>query len=197
MINGDDHGTAPLQDSSDGLKTPLLPIISEPQPPAYNGSFLSEFLTMKTFYVVLGPLLSLIVCLCLKLDWSVTSRNMLAVMVWVFEWWLTDAVPMPIASMSPLFLFPLFGICSADKVAAIYMDDVITLVLGSFILALAVEHYNIHRRMALNVSSLLSLSLSQSSSTRIINFLLFISKQILLAIKLKICLFFFFQTVLN
>ncbi|KAF5182508.1 Tonoplast dicarboxylate transporter, partial [Thalictrum thalictroides] len=78
------------------------------------------------------------------------SRNMLAVLTWVFLWWLTEAVPMPITSMAPLFLFPLFGIATADHVAKTYMDDVIALVLGSFILALAVEHYNIHRRLALN-----------------------------------------------
>ncbi|RXH85821.1 hypothetical protein DVH24_014405 [Malus domestica] len=75
---------------------------------------------------------------------------MLAVLVWVFAWWLTEAVPMPITSMSPLFLFPFFGISCADDVAQSYMDDVIALLLGSFILALAVEHYNIHRRLALN-----------------------------------------------
>lgn len=61
---------------------------------------------------------------------------------------------MPVTSMSPLFLFPLFGISDADDVAHAYMDDVIALVIGSFILALAVEHYNIHRRLALNVSVL-------------------------------------------
>jgi sodium-dependent dicarboxylate transporter 2/3/5 len=82
---------------------------------------------------------------------------MLAILAWVFAWWLTEAVPMPVTSMSPLFLFPLFGISSADVVAHSYMDDVIVLVLGSFILALAVEHYNIHRRLAFNVSSLLPL----------------------------------------
>ena len=63
---------------------------------------------------------------------------------------------MPVTSMSPLFLFPLFGISSADHVAHSYMDDVIALVLGSFILVLAVEHYNIHRRLAFNVSSYLT-----------------------------------------
>lgn len=77
---------------------------------------------------------------------------MLGVLVWVFTWWLTEAVPMPVTSMSPLFLFPMFGIAAADDVAHAYMDDVIALVLGSFILALAVEHYNIHKRLALNVS---------------------------------------------
>ncbi|KAI5672902.1 hypothetical protein M9H77_13266 [Catharanthus roseus] len=81
-----------------------------------------------------------------------SSRNMLAVLAWIFSWWLTEAVPMPITSMSPLFLFPMFGISSADDVAHSYMDDVISLVLGTFILALAIENYNIHRRLALNVS---------------------------------------------
>ncbi|KAJ4799553.1 Sodium-dependent dicarboxylate transporter SdcS [Rhynchospora pubera] len=56
--------------------------------------------------------------------------------------------------MTPLFLFPFFGISSADDVAKAYMDDVISLVLGSFILALAIEHYNIHKRLALNITSL-------------------------------------------
>ena len=81
-----------------------------------------------------------------------TSVYMLAILAWMFSWWFTEAVPMPVTSMAPLFLFPLFGIASADSVARSFMDDVIALVLGSFILALAVEHYNIHRRLALNVS---------------------------------------------
>jgi sodium-dependent dicarboxylate transporter 2/3/5 len=72
----------------------------------------------------------------------------------VFIWWITDAVPLAVASMAPLFLFPLFGVSSSDAVAKAYMDDVISLVLGSFILALAIEHYNIHRRLALNITSL-------------------------------------------
>ena len=83
---------------------------------------------------------------------------MLAVLAWMFAWWMTEAVPMPITSMSPLFLFPVFGILTADEVAHAYMDDVIALMLGSFILALAVEHYNIHRRMALTVCPLSSSS---------------------------------------
>lgn len=59
---------------------------------------------------------------------------------------------MPITAMAPMFLFPLFGIAGADEVARSYSDDVIILILGSFILALAVEHYNIHRRLAFNIT---------------------------------------------
>ncbi|WJX27263.1 hypothetical protein P8452_16102 [Trifolium repens] len=77
---------------------------------------------------------------------------MVGVIAWVFTWWITEAVPLPVTSMCPLFLFPMFGIASADTVAHSYMDDVIALVLGSFILALAVERYNVHKRLALNVT---------------------------------------------
>ncbi|CAA6661576.1 unnamed protein product [Spirodela intermedia] len=78
------------------------------------------------------------------------ARDVLAALAWIFVWWLTNAVPMPVTSLAPLFLFPLFGIATAEEVAKSYMDDIISLVLGTFILAIAVEHYNIHRRLALN-----------------------------------------------
>ncbi|RXH85813.1 hypothetical protein DVH24_014397 [Malus domestica] len=134
-------------------KTPLLPLHDQIQRSQSFHSSLKSILTLKNFSVLLGPRLCTIICLCVKLDGPVASRNMLAVLVWVFAWWLTEAVPMPVTSMSPLFLFPLFGIASADDVAHSYMNDVIALVLGSFILALAVEHYNIHKRLALNVNN--------------------------------------------
>ncbi|KAK4588574.1 hypothetical protein RGQ29_019544 [Quercus rubra] len=151
MINNDhDQLAHPI---SDDPKTPLLPLHGDP--PQRKLSFrssLSSIFTLNNLYLLLGPLLSTVVCLFVKLDGPVTSTNMLAILVWVFAWWLTEAVPVPVTSMSPLFLFPLFGISSADHVAHSYMDDVIALVLGSFILVLAVEHYNIHRRLAFNIT---------------------------------------------
>ncbi|KAE8689670.1 Tonoplast dicarboxylate transporter [Hibiscus syriacus] len=139
--------------STDDPKTPLLPIDDRDEPSSSSTFSLQSLVTLKTLYVLLGPILCAIVFLFVKFDGPVTSRNMLGVLAWVFSWWLTEAVPMPITSIAPLFLFPLFGISSADTVAHSYMDDVITLVLGSFILVLAVERYNIHRRLALNITS--------------------------------------------
>ncbi|KAK1403139.1 Tonoplast dicarboxylate transporter [Heracleum sosnowskyi] len=138
-------------------KSPLLPL--QDQTNQTSQSFtnnIKSIFTLQNFYILLGPLLSGLVCLTVKLDAPTSSRNMLAVLAWIFSWWMTEAVPMPITSMSPLFLFPIFGISTADDVAHAYMDDVIALVLGSFILALAVEHYNIHRRLALNITVLFS-----------------------------------------
>ncbi|CAA2980392.1 tonoplast dicarboxylate transporter [Olea europaea subsp. europaea] len=137
--------------TSDDPKVPLLPIHRSQ---SLNSCFQSIF-TLKNFFILLGPLLCGIISLSVNIDGGKdASRNMLAVLAWVFSWWLTEAVPMPVTSMSPLFLFPLFGISDADDVAHAYMDDVIALVIGSFILALAVEHYNIHRRLALNITIL-------------------------------------------
>lgn len=138
-------------------RTPLLPL-QDPIRGTWSSNSVKSVLTLNNLFILLGPLLCGIVCLCVKLNGGGgsgdSSWNMLAVLVWIFTWWLTEAVPMPITSMSPLFLFPLFGISSSDAVASSYMDDVIALVLGSFILALAVEHYNIHRRLALNITML-------------------------------------------
>ncbi|KAK9715068.1 hypothetical protein RND81_06G141000 [Saponaria officinalis] len=137
--------------SSDDPKAPLLPIHDDRN--EASPSFIRSISTPNTAFIILGPLLCLVICLCVKFENGLeSSRNMLAILAWMFTWWMSEAVPMPITSMSPLFLFPMFGIATADSVAKSYMDDVISLVLGSFILALAVEHYNIHKRLALNIT---------------------------------------------
>lgn len=151
MTGGEHSETSVSDDSnSNNLKVPLLPL----QRTHTNLFTFKSLFTLNNFYILLGPLLSLLICLFVNLDApkAKASRNMLAVIAWVFTWWVTSALPLPVTSMCPLFLFPLFGIASADTVAHSYMDDVITLVLGSFILALAVERYNVHRRLALTVS---------------------------------------------
>lgn len=137
-------------------KSPLLPLHDQNNQTSQTSlaNNIKSIFTLQNFYILLGPLLCGLICLTVKLDAPTSSRNMLAVLAWMFSWWITEAVPMPVTSMSPLFLFPIFGISTADDVAHAYMDDVIALVLGSFILALAVEHYNIHRRLALNVCPL-------------------------------------------
>ncbi|WOK92002.1 hypothetical protein Cni_G00693 [Canna indica] len=141
-----------LTSSSEECRTPLLPLQHQsPQSLRYQ---FTSLLTLKNLWIISGPLSCLLIFFFVDLGDRPSSRNMLAILAWVFLWWITEAVPMAVTSMSPLFLFPIFGIASSDDVAKSYMDDIIALVLGSFILALAVEHYNIHRRLALNITSL-------------------------------------------
>ncbi|HEX6333503.1 MAG TPA: DASS family sodium-coupled anion symporter [Flavisolibacter sp.] len=69
-------------------------------------------------------------------------------MIWL---WVTEALPMPVVALLPLFVFPLLGIASIDKTAASYANKVIFLFMGGFMLGLAIEKWNLHRRIALNI----------------------------------------------
>ena len=66
-------------------------------------------------------------------------------------WWITNAIPLAATSLLPLVLFPLLGILSSVETAPIYMDDKIFLYVGGFLIALAMERWGLHRRIALNI----------------------------------------------
>ncbi|XP_062191911.1 tonoplast dicarboxylate transporter-like [Phragmites australis] len=147
----DKHGSFG-KGSSEDVEAPLLRGGAKERPAA--SARVHALLTHRYPAVASGPVACAAVCALVDLGGHREARNMLGVLAWVFLWWVTGAVPLAVASMAPLFLFPLFGVSSAGAVAKAYMDDVISLVLGSFILALAIEHYQIHRRLALNITSL-------------------------------------------
>lgn len=65
--------------------------------------------------------------------------------------WVTEALPMPVVALLPLILFPLFGISPIDTTASAYANPVIFLFMGGFLLGLAIEKWNLHRRIALNI----------------------------------------------
>ncbi|GIX04902.1 MAG: SLC13 family permease [Planctomycetaceae bacterium] len=62
--------------------------------------------------------------------------------------WMTQALPLEVTSLLPLVLFPWLGIASAKQVAAMYFNDSSFLYLGGFLLALALERWQLHRRLA-------------------------------------------------
>src|SRR6185503_20514736 len=66
-------------------------------------------------------------------------------------WWVTEALPMPVVALMPLILFPLLNISDIKSVAPNYMDSVIFLFMGGFMLGLAIEKWNLHRRIALGI----------------------------------------------
>jgi len=66
-------------------------------------------------------------------------------------WWASEAVPLAVTSLLPLAVLPLFGQMSLKEIASPYADPVVLLLLGGFIVALAIEKWNLHRRIALNV----------------------------------------------
>lgn len=67
--------------------------------------------------------------------------------------WITEALPLAVTSLFPVVLFPIFGIDSGDKTAESYINSTIFLYLGGFMIALAMERWNLHRRIALSIIS--------------------------------------------
>ncbi len=74
-----------------------------------------------------------------------------AVGVLMAIWWATEAVPIAVTALLPIVAFPLLGIASIQDTTAPYANKVIYLFLGGFIVAFAMQRWNLHRRIALNV----------------------------------------------
>ena len=77
--------------------------------------------------------------------------------------WVTEALPMPVTALLPLILFPLLNVAPIKTTAASYANEVIFLFMGGFMLGLAIEKWNLHRRIALNI-----VRLTGTSGNRII-----------------------------
>ncbi len=74
-----------------------------------------------------------------------------AIAVLMAVWWTTEVIPIPATAMLPLVLFPLFNISGISATAAPYANPMIFLFLGGFILAIGMQEWGLHRRIALNI----------------------------------------------
>lgn len=76
-----------------------------------------------------------------------------ALLVWMAIWWATEPIPIPVTSLLPLIVLPLFDAGSPRQIGSGYADHIVLLLLGGFIVALSIERWNLHKRIALNVVS--------------------------------------------
>ncbi len=74
-----------------------------------------------------------------------------AVALLMAVWWMTEALPIPVTALLPPLLFPLLGVTDARAAAAPYANPLIFLLLGGFLLALGLEKWQLHRRLALTL----------------------------------------------
>ena len=82
-------------------------------------------------------------------DLSPQAQRLAAVTLLVACWWIGEALPIAATSLVPLVLFPVLAIQPGAAVAAQYGDPVVFLFLGAFLIALAMERWGLHRRIAL------------------------------------------------
>ena len=76
--------------------------------------------------------------------WIITGLT-----AWMALWWITEPVPIPITALLPIVMVPLLGLDSISNVTAPYAHPLIFLFLGGFILSIAMERWNLHKRIAL------------------------------------------------
>jgi solute carrier family 13 (sodium-dependent dicarboxylate transporter), member 2/3/5 len=108
--------------------------------------------TKKIISFIITPLAILCILLFADLDPGnpkVTYTFCIALLMAV--WWITEVVPLAVTSLLPVALFPLFGVMDGKLVSSAYFNDVIFLFMGGFMVALAMERWDLHRRIALNI----------------------------------------------
>jgi len=112
--------------------------------------------------LLLGPLLFVFVLLLPQpADMPEHSLQVAAVALLMSTYWITEAIPIPATALMPIALFPLLGVMPTSKVTLAYGNHLIFLFMGGFLIAVSIEKWQLHRRIALRTILLVGVSSSQ------------------------------------
>ena len=114
-----------------------------------------EHSLIKQVGLWLGPLTFLLMLLTSSAQEAMPREAWVVagVGIWMATWWSTEAIPVAATAFIPLVSFPLLQVMPVKAVAQSYAHPTIFLFMGAFVLALAVEKWSLHRRIALTVLS--------------------------------------------
>ncbi len=116
----------------------------------------------KLFPLILGPLLFLVIRLFFQPEGlSDAANGVLATTLWIAVWWIAEVVPIAVTALLPIILFPMTGSLELKAVTASYGHKYIFLYMGGFIIAIAIEKWNLHKRIALNIINLIGTDITR------------------------------------
>src|SRR5699024_2671333 len=117
-----------------------------------NGGNKRAYTTSQLVGLIAGPLLFVLTLIFFNpADLSSEGVAITAATIWIAIWWMTEAVPIPVTSLLPLVLFPVTEGLEMGETASAYGDENIFLFMGGFMIALTMEKWNLHRRIALTI----------------------------------------------
>jgi sodium-dependent dicarboxylate transporter 2/3/5 len=120
-----------------------------------NTAPLSQYGNFKFFGLFLGPLLFLLILLSpAPAGISNEGWRVVACAALMICWWITEAIPIPATSLLPVVLFPFLDIFSIKEATDPYSNPEVFLYMGGFMLAIAMERWKLHMRIALNIVKL-------------------------------------------
>lgn len=105
----------------------------------------------KQLALITGILLFFVFLLINPFSLDAKPALVLALAILMIGWWVLDAIPLPVVALVPLVLFPVFHISTLKEVANCYSDPNIYLFMGGFFLGIAIEKWNLHKRIALHI----------------------------------------------
>ena len=110
----------------------------------------------------LGPILFILTRIFFQSEGLSDEANaVLASTLWIAIWWITEPIPIAATSLLPIILFPLSGALPLAETSSSFGHRYVFLYMGGFILALAIEKWNLHKRIALNIIKLIGTDLKK------------------------------------
>jgi len=133
-----------------------------PSPDGLNESEPRGYTTRQKIGLILGPLLFILMLVIpTPAGMEPVAQKMAAVAFLMATWWMCESIPIPATSLLPIALFPLLGIMHTSKAAAPYANHLIFLFMGGFIIALSMQRWNLHKRIAMNIVKIVGFSPSR------------------------------------